>query len=90
VPLETQQAIFSSTPPFDDLTAIVIRHAHGDHFNAKDVLKYMQKNPNTRLIAPQQAVAELSALAKAKHIMPQVISVTLTFNQTSKNLAVAG
>jgi L-ascorbate metabolism protein UlaG (beta-lactamase superfamily) len=43
VPLETQQAIFSSTPPFDDLTAIVISHAHDDHFDAKDVLKYLQK-----------------------------------------------
>jgi L-ascorbate metabolism protein UlaG (beta-lactamase superfamily) len=90
VPLETQQAIFSSTPPFDDLTAIVISHAHGDHFDAKDVLKYLQKNPNTRLIAPQQAVAELSALAGAKHIMPQIISVKLSFNQTPKNLDVAG
>jgi L-ascorbate metabolism protein UlaG (beta-lactamase superfamily) len=90
VPLETQQAIFSSTPPFDDFTAIVISHAHGEHFDAKNVLKYLQKNPNTRLIAPQQAVAELSALVGAKNIMPQVISVTLTFNQTPKNLAVAG
>ncbi len=29
LPEDTQQAIFSGTPPFDNLTAIVISHAHG-------------------------------------------------------------
>ena len=43
VPEQTKQAIFSGTPPFDKLTAIFISHAHGDHFAADDVLKYLQK-----------------------------------------------
>jgi L-ascorbate metabolism protein UlaG (beta-lactamase superfamily) len=90
VPEETQQAIFSGTPPFDNLTAIVISHAHGDHFAAIDVLKYLQRYPNTQLIAPQQAVTELSALAGANQILPQVTSVKLAFKQTPKTLEVAG
>ena len=90
VPKDTQQAIFSGTPPFDNLTAIVISHAHGDHFAADDVLKYLQKYPNTQLIAPQQAVTELSVLTGANQILPQVTSVKLAFNQTPKSLEVAG
>jgi len=90
VPEYTQQAIFSGTSPFDNLTAIVISHAHGDHFAADDVLKYLLKYPNTQLIAPQQAVTELSVLSGANQILPQVTSVKLAFNQTPKSLEVEG
>lgn len=89
-PQDTKQAIFSGVPPFDNLTAIFISHAHGDHFDANEVLKYLQKHPNTRLIAPQQAVTELIALAEAKQILPQVTSVKLAFNQAPHTLEVAG
>jgi len=90
VPEATQQAIFNGTPPFNNLTAIVISHAHGDHFAANDVLKYLLKYPDTQLIAPQQAVTELSVLTGAHQILPQVTSVKLAFNQTPKSLEVAG
>ncbi len=90
VPKETKQAIFSEIPPFDNLTAIIISHTHGDHFAADEVLKYLQKFPNTQLIAPQQAVTELIALADSKPILPQVFSVAMAFNQAPKNLEVAG
>lgn len=90
VPKETKGAIFSGTPPFDNLTAIIISHAHGDHFAADDVLEYLQKYPDTRLIAPQQAVTELNALVGAKQILSQVTSVKLAFNQAPKSIDVAG
>jgi len=90
VPEDTKQAIFNGTPPFDNLTAIIISHAHGDHFAADDVLQYLQRYPNTQLIAPQQAITELSTLAGAKQVLPQVSSVKLAFNQTPKTLEVAG
>lgn len=90
VPKETKQAIFNGIPPYDNLTAIIISHAHGDHFAADEVLKYLHKFPNTQLIAPQQAVTELIALADSKPILPQVFSVAMAFNQAPKNLEVAG
>jgi L-ascorbate metabolism protein UlaG (beta-lactamase superfamily) len=90
VPEDTQQAIFTGTPPFDNLTAIFISHAHGDHFAADDVLKYLLRYPDTQLIAPQQAVTELITLAEAKQILPQVTSVELAFNQAPKTLEIAG
>ena len=87
---DIKQDIFSGTPPFDNLTAIIISHAHGDHFAANDVLKYLQKHPNTQFIAPEQAVSELIALAGTNQILPQVVSVKLAFNQAPKTLEVAG
>ncbi|MFT6779052.1 MAG: L-ascorbate metabolism protein UlaG (beta-lactamase superfamily) [Paraglaciecola sp.] len=90
VPEDIQNAIFNGSPPFDNLTAIVISHAHGDHFDADDVFKYLQKHPNTQLIAPQQAVTELIALAGANQVLSQVSSVKLVFNQAPKTLEVAG
>jgi L-ascorbate metabolism protein UlaG (beta-lactamase superfamily) len=90
VPEKTKKAIFNSTPPYDNLTAIIISHAHGDHFAADDVLRYLQKHPKTQLIAPQQAVTELRALDGIIQILPQVTSVKLAFNQTPKSIEVAG
>ena len=90
VPEDTKQTIFNGTPPFDNLTAIIISHAHGDHFAAEDVLKYLLKYPNTQLIAPQQAVTELIALTGANQIHSQVTSVKLAFNQAPKTLELAG
>lgn len=90
VPEDTKHAIFSGAAPFDNLTAIVISHAHGDHFSAEDVLRYFQKHPKTQLIAPEQAVIELMELVGANQISAQVTSVKLAFSQAPKTLEVAG
>ena len=90
VPEDTKQAIFDGNPPFDNLTAIVISHAHGDHFDAGDVLKYLKRHTKTQLIAPQQAVKEITTLAGADAISSQINSVKLDFNQAPKTLAMGG
>jgi L-ascorbate metabolism protein UlaG (beta-lactamase superfamily) len=90
VPAKIKQDIFSGTPPYDNITAIVISHAHDDHFSADEVLKYLQKYPNTQLIAPQQAATELGALTQSSQIQAQVTSIELAFNQAPKSLEVAG
>lgn len=90
VPEDIKQAIFSGVAPFNNLTAIVISHAHGDHFAADDILKYLLMFPNTQLIAPQQAITELSTLAGSDQIKSQITSVNLAFNQAPKTIEVAG
>lgn len=90
VPEDIKQAIFDAIPPYDDITAIVISHAHGDHFAADDVLRYLQNYPNTQFIAPQQAILELSKLDGATSIEEQVHGIELSFNQAPKTLDVAG
>ncbi|MCP4155482.1 MAG: MBL fold metallo-hydrolase [bacterium] len=44
--------------PFDNIDVIIVTHAHGDHYKADMVAKYMSKIETT-LIAPPQAIARL-------------------------------
>lgn len=90
VPKQTKEAIFAGKAPFDNLTAIVISHAHGDHFAAAEVLKYLQRYTDTFLVAPQQAIDELSQLPKGDTVKKQLVNVKLEFNHPPKKLKVAG
>lgn len=53
---EQRNAILKSTAPYDNIDAIFISHAHGDHFSARDMLLWLTNNPDGLLIAPEQAV----------------------------------
>jgi L-ascorbate metabolism protein UlaG (beta-lactamase superfamily) len=90
VPEHIKKAIFAATPPFDNVTAIVISHAHDDHFAAGEVLKYLLNYSKTVLIAPLQAVTKLRDLPDAQAISSQVVSVSLALNDPAKKLQVAG
>lgn len=90
VPKETKQAIFAGKAPFDAITAIVISHAHADHFAADEVLAYLQQYPDTQLVAPEQALTELMALTGSIQIQSQVTGVKLAFKQSPKTFEVAG
>lgn len=90
VPEDTKKAIFDGTSPYDNITAIVISHAHGDHFAADDVMRYLQKYPKTALVAPKQAIIELEALPQANLIKNQIHSIELEFNQQPIRLNVQG
>lgn len=86
---QTQQAIFAGLPPFDNLTAIVISHAHDDHFSAADVFDYLNLYPSTKLIGPKQAIDEIMQLPNAKSIAQQLVSVELALREPAKQLQVA-
>ena len=53
---EQRNAILKGTAPYDNIDAIFISHAHGDHFSARDMLLWLTNNPDGLLIAPEQAV----------------------------------
>ncbi len=56
VPKAIRHAIFQNIEPYNNIDALFISHAHGDHFDANDVLHYLLNNKNVLLIAPQQAI----------------------------------
>ncbi len=74
---ETRDAIFSGKAPYDGLDAIFISHAHGDHFSAEDVLKFLQNNPQAKLFAPTQAVEKIMALKNSEAIKKQINGIAL-------------
>ena len=86
VPEEIRQAIFNNTPPYDNIDAIFISHAHGDHFAADDMLKFLKAHPKTKLIAPQQAIDKLSALKDSQSVLKQTIAIKLNRGDAPKTL----
>ena len=79
VPEDIREAMFAGTAPYDGIEAIFISHAHGDHFSAEDVLRYLKTHPKTRLVAPQQAIDMLAELSGSEAVMKQTEAVELKF-----------
>lgn len=56
VPKDMHKAMMAGEPPYDNVDMLIISHAHGDHFSGADVVAYLRKHQQTRLVAPQQAI----------------------------------
>jgi len=77
VPESIRQDIFAGKAPFDAVEMILISHAHEDHFDAGDLLKYLTAHKQTRLLAPQQAIEQLQKLSGYANIQSQVLGFGL-------------
>lgn len=55
VPEEMRAAILSAAQPFDGVDAVLISHAHADHFDAADMIAFHAAHPDALIIAPPQA-----------------------------------
>ncbi len=53
------EAIVSGSPPYDNVAAVFVSHAHGDHFSAKHLTQMLAAQPDLRLVAPEQAIEQL-------------------------------
>lgn len=60
---EMVDALMDGRPPFDGIDAVFVSHAHGDHFSARLILRFLRAQPTARLYAPAQAVRELRGAA---------------------------
>ena len=63
VPEAMQAALFAGTAPFENVAAVFVSHAHGDHFAADLMLNYLRAQPSVRLYAPMQAVLSMRQTA---------------------------
>ncbi|MCW8878965.1 MAG: MBL fold metallo-hydrolase [Kangiellaceae bacterium] len=79
VPEKMRNNIFSGTEPFNDIDAIFVSHIHGDHFDAKDTVKYSKLFPKTRLFVPSQAIQTLREINGFENVSSQVIPIKLQF-----------
>lgn len=61
VPADVKAAVIAGVAPFDEIDAVLISHAHGDHFDADDLLAFHAGNPNALIIAPSQAIEAIEA-----------------------------
>ncbi len=90
VPEATRKAIFAGQAPYDSVEMILVSHAHGDHFDAADLVKYLQGSPATRLVAPAQAVEQLKTQAGFQTISGQIHAIGLAYQDQPVELTVGG
>jgi hypothetical protein len=86
VPEDIRSAIFNNKPPYNNIDAIFISHAHGDHFAADDMLKYLKANPKSKLIAPEQAIKRILALENSQSVMKQVTAIKLEYKDQPRTI----
>lgn len=82
VPEHLIAAIMQNQPPFNDINAIFISHAHRDHFDADMMVKYLAANPEVSFFAAKQAITHIEKLTnKAATIKAkQLHAIQLTVN----------
>ena len=61
--MEQRRSLESATAPFDNVTAILITHWHGDHFSAEAVAAHLRSSPSTRLVSSAEVVQRVKAVA---------------------------
>ena len=83
---ETRNALFSGLEPYDKIDAIFISHAHGDHFSAQDVLEFLQKHSQTKLIASTQATEQIMALENSESVHKQLTGIALEYGDKVQTL----
>lgn len=88
VPEQMRKKIFNNQAPFNDINIVFISHAHGDHFDAKDLLKYLSLNTNVELVAPKQAVDMIVGLDGYSKIQPRVTAIDLSIGDKPLQLII--
>jgi L-ascorbate metabolism protein UlaG (beta-lactamase superfamily) len=79
VPEDIRTAIFADKAPYDSIEMILISHAHGDHFDASDVLAYLKSHPKTRLIAPSQVVEQLKIIEGFDSLLNPINGIDMVY-----------
>ncbi len=77
VPEDIRRQIFSGDEPYDEISVILVSHAHGDHFSAEDSLRYLKENEHTKLVGPTQAIDMIRSLEGAASVEPQLRAIDL-------------
>ncbi|WP_154222291.1 MBL fold metallo-hydrolase [Marinicella rhabdoformis] len=88
VPKDILAAMFDNNAPYDNIDAIFISHAHGDHFAADQVLKYLKQFPKTKLIAPKQAIDQIKLLEGHESILPQTTAIDMAYGDPVQNFEI--
>jgi L-ascorbate metabolism protein UlaG (beta-lactamase superfamily) len=90
VPEDIVDAIMNNQPPYDNIDAIFVSHAHGDHFAARDMVSYLLAHPSVKLIAPDQAVEQMLEFRDYNKIKSQVTSISLEYGDEAITFQVDG
>lgn len=79
VPQAIRQSLFKGEPPYHNIDAVFISHAHGDHFAAIDLHKFLLAFPGTKVIGPTQAIEQIKALSISGEENTNLIAIDLAY-----------
>lgn len=85
VPQNILDKLFANLDPYDNIDAIFISHAHGDHFAADLIFKYLKTFPQTQLFASKQAVDQVKALDQEGQVAQQLHPIQLAYKDPAKS-----
>ncbi len=61
LPEEMKAALLTGQAPYNNLSAALISHSHGDHFSPVDMVTLLTNHSTLKLFAPTQAVKDLKS-----------------------------
>ena len=78
-------AMVKGQPPFDGVDLALVTHNHPDHFAAPVAARFLEANPAARLLAPEDAVAEVRKEANWSRIAARVVSLDLKIGEKAQH-----
>ena len=91
VPQDVKRAVISGAAPYDAIDAVLISHAHGDHFDAADLIAFHAGKPAALIIAPVQAIEAMEATGEVPESMTaRFVPMGLDYGQDPLKVAFEG
>ena len=89
VPAEIEAKMFAAEPPFDDVSAVFVSHAHGDHFSASDMLRYLRRNSGVVLYAPAEATESLLFFVEddEQELLSRIVGMDINYGDPAMEVA---
>lgn len=77
-------AIITGAPPYDNVDAVFVSHAHGDHFSASKLTQLLAAQGSVTLVAPAQAIERMRELNEwQSEFEERVISIDIQNGETA-------
>ncbi len=84
---QTNARLFAGDTPFDGVDAVFVSHAHGDHFAAKDMIAYLNAQPQVKLFAPHQALEKMQEHETwYDDLLPRIFASPLDLNASEDHI----
>jgi len=81
---ETRKKLMAGQAPFDGVDAVFVSHAHGDHFAAREMIKYLSDNASVKLFAPAQALVKMQEHETwDTALLPRIFAQSLSLNSST-------
>ena len=88
---ELIEAIVTGAPPYHDVDAVLVSHAHGDHFSASQLTQLLSAQDSVKLVAPAQAVERMRQLDEWQTAFEErVIAIAIANGEAAPSFEVSG